>query len=279
MRLVRKLSRLSFCVSSRKARRLSTTLLRFLSSSMILAWTVLPTYGLQVAHTAQLDERCGQEATQADVDDEAALDDLDDRTLDHAVGFLDLLDGAPCTLVLGTLLRQDQTAFLVLLGEDEGLDRIAQRDDLVRVDVVADAELASRDDALALVADVEQHFVLVDLDDDAVDELAVLDVDHGAGDGIGEGHAEIVGRRSRGGCSCPLRRRCPWHRWLTEEVEVSDKGRSLSDRNTEGPADSGPGRIPAHLPGRGIRRGARSPGIQRSPSWASPCRKRPAPRC
>ena len=45
LRLVRKLSRLSFCVSSRKARRLSTTLLRFLSSSMILACTVLPTYG------------------------------------------------------------------------------------------------------------------------------------------------------------------------------------------------------------------------------------------
>jgi hypothetical protein len=113
----------------------------------------------EVADTAQLDERRGQEAAQADVDDETALDDLDDRTLDGAFGFLDLLDGAPCTLVLRTLLRQDQAAFLVLLGEDERLDGVAQRDDLVRVDVVADAQLASRDDTLALVADVEQHLV------------------------------------------------------------------------------------------------------------------------
>jgi hypothetical protein len=41
---------------------------------------------------------------------------------DDAFGFLDLLDGAPGTLVLGTLLGQDQAAFLVFLGEDEGLD-------------------------------------------------------------------------------------------------------------------------------------------------------------
>ena len=37
--------------------------------------------------------------------------------------------------------------------------------DLVRVDVVADRQLLGRDDALGLEADVEQHFVAVDLDD------------------------------------------------------------------------------------------------------------------
>src|ERR687892_309147 len=35
--------------------------------------------GLQVAHPAQLDERGGPEPPQADVEDQAALDDLDDR--------------------------------------------------------------------------------------------------------------------------------------------------------------------------------------------------------
>ena len=60
-------------------------------------------------------------------------------------------------------------------------------------------QLTSRDDAFALVADVEQDLVLVDLDDGAVDELAVLDVDHRAVDGIGEGHAEIVGDDLAGG--------------------------------------------------------------------------------
>ena len=54
--------------------------------------------------------------------------------------------------------------------------------------------LSSRlgDDALALVADVEQHFVLVDLDHGAVDDLTVFDFDDRAGDGIGEAHAEVV---------------------------------------------------------------------------------------
>ena len=147
----------------------------------------------EVADTAQLDQRRRQEATQADVDDEAALDDLDHRTLDGALGLLDLLDRAPRPLVLRPLLAEQQPTFLVLLLEDERLDLVADGDDLVRVDVVADAQLAGEDHALALVPDVEQHLVLVDLDDGAGDELTVLDVDERAVDGVGERHAEIVG--------------------------------------------------------------------------------------
>ena len=89
---------------------------------------------------------------------------------------------APGPLVLGPLLGQDQPAFLVLLLEDEGLDLVAERHDLGGVDVVADRQLAAGDHALGLVADVEQDLVLVDLDDRALDDLAVLDLDHGAGD-------------------------------------------------------------------------------------------------
>ena len=80
---------------------------------------------LQVADPTHLDQRGGQEAAQADVDDQAALDDLDDRAGDDAVLFLDLLDRAPGALVLGALLGQDQAAFLVLLLEDQGLDLVA----------------------------------------------------------------------------------------------------------------------------------------------------------
>ena len=125
LRLARNSSRCSFCVSSSHARRDSTTLLRFLSSSMILASSVLPDVGLQVAHAAQLDERGGQEAAEADVEDEAALDDLDHRAGDDAVLLLDPLDVAPGPLVLGPLLGQDQPALLVLLREDERLDLVA----------------------------------------------------------------------------------------------------------------------------------------------------------
>ena len=148
--------------------------------------------GLQVAHPAQLDERCGQEAAQADVEDQAALDDLDDRAADDAVLFLDLLDVAPGPLVLGPLLGQDQAALLVLLLEDEGFDLVAHADDLGGIDVVADRQLAGGDHALGLVADVEQDLVPVDLDDRALDDLAVLDLDHRAVDGVLERHAAEV---------------------------------------------------------------------------------------
>ena len=179
-------------------------MLRFLSSSMILASMRAADVGLQVAHPAQLDERGGQEAAEADVEDEAALDDLDDRAGDDAVLFLDLLDVAPGPLVLGPLLGQDEPAFLVLLGEDEGLDLVAERHDLVGVDVVADRQLAAGDHALGLVADVEQDLVPVDLDDRALDELAVLDRHHGAVDGVVEAAAEVVVGDLAGGVGAVL---------------------------------------------------------------------------
>src|SRR5690606_18093837 len=86
---------------------------------------------LQVADAAHLDQRRRQEAAQADVQDQAALDDLDDGTGDRLVLLLEVLDGAPGTLVLGALLGQDQAAFLVLLGEDQGVDLVTDLDHLV----------------------------------------------------------------------------------------------------------------------------------------------------
>ena len=131
---------------------------------------------LEVTDPTHLDQRRGKEATESDVEDQAALDDLDDRALDDAVGLLDLFDRAPGALVLCALLRQDQAAVLVLLLEDEGLDLVADRDDLGGIDVVLDGQLARGDDALGLVADVEQDLVAVDLDDRALDDVAVVEV-------------------------------------------------------------------------------------------------------
>ncbi len=99
---------------------------------------------LEVAHAAHLDQRGGQEAAQPDVEDQAALDHLDDRAGDDAVLLLDLLDRAPGAFVLCALLGQDQPALLVLLLEDQGLDLVADLDDLVGVDVVLDARARAR---------------------------------------------------------------------------------------------------------------------------------------
>ena len=151
--------------------------------------------GLQVAHPAQLDERCGEEAAQADVEDETTLDDLDDRALDDALVLLDLLDVAPRALVLRPLLGQDETTFLVLLLEDKGLDLLTERDDLVGIDVVADAQLAAGDHAFGLEADVEQDLVLVDFHHRSLDDVAVVELDDRGGDGIFERQSlEIVQR-------------------------------------------------------------------------------------
>ena len=158
-----------------------------------------PDVGLEVTHPAQLDQRGGQEAPQPDVEDQAALDDLDDRAFDDSVGLLDLLDRAPGPLVLGPLLGQDEPALLVLLLEDKGLDHVAGGHDLVGVHVVADGELAVGDDPFRLVADVEEDLVLVDLDHGAGDDVALVELDDGPRDGVGEGHAaEVVAHHLQG---------------------------------------------------------------------------------
>ena len=86
---------------------------------------------------------------------------------------------APGLLEAGALLGQDQPAVLVLLGEDQRVDLLAQLDLVVRVDRLADRELVERDDALALVADVDQDLVLVDPDDLAGHDVALLEGDDG----------------------------------------------------------------------------------------------------
>ena len=141
---------------------------------MILASISLPTYGWR-SRTRRISTRRGEEAAQADVEDEATLDDLDDGAGDDAVLLLDLLDRAPGALVLRTL-GQNQATLLVLLLEDQGLDLVADGDDLVGVDVVLDGQLARGDDALGLVADVEQDLVPVDLDDATLDDVAIVEV-------------------------------------------------------------------------------------------------------
>ncbi len=83
--------------------------------------------GGEVLDATKVDERRRQEAAQADVEDETALDDLDDLALDVLAGRELLFDLAPGTLVLGALLGEDETAVLVFLLEDESLDRHRRR--------------------------------------------------------------------------------------------------------------------------------------------------------
>ena len=119
----------------------------------------------KIANTTHLNEGCGKEATQTDIQDQAALDDLDDGTGNNAVFFLDLLDLSPCALVLCTLLGQEQATFLVLLLENQGLDLITNGNHIIRVDIVLDGKLAREDNTLGLGANVKKDLIVVNLDD------------------------------------------------------------------------------------------------------------------
>ena len=191
---VRKLCRTSDCVCSSQAAAGQHDVVAVLVQLDDLGLELHPDVGLKITNAAHLDQRCGQEAAQADVDDQAALDDLDHATGDDAVLFLDLFDRAPGALVLSPLLGQDQPTFLVLFLLDQGLDLIADADHIERVDVVLDGELFGRDDTFGLVTDVEQDLVTVDLDHGAGDDIAVVEILDRCVDGREKcfGRAEVV---------------------------------------------------------------------------------------
>src|SRR5665213_3539723 len=157
-----------------------------------LGFDGLADVGLELTHAAKLDQRRGQESTQANVDDESALDDLDDDALDDLVAILQLFDVAPGLFVLRALLGEDESTLLVLLLQDEALDALAQRDNVRRIGVIANGEFSGRDDALGLEADVQEDFVVVDLHDGAGDEVAVFEFEHAVADEGGEVGADHV---------------------------------------------------------------------------------------
>ena len=91
-----------------------------------LALDLLAEVLVEVLHAADVDQRGGQEAAHAEVDDQAALDDLDHGALDRLAGLGGGLDAAPGALEAGALLGQDQAAVLVLLGEHQRVDLLAE---------------------------------------------------------------------------------------------------------------------------------------------------------
>ena len=81
----------------------------------------------------------------------------------------------PRELEARALLGEDQPAFGVLLREHERVDLFADLYLVLGVDRAANRELGDRDHAFRLVADVDENLVLVDADDRAVDDLALVD--------------------------------------------------------------------------------------------------------
>ena len=169
---------------------------------------------VEILDAADVDERRRQEAAHAEVEDETALDDLDHLAVDGLAALGGSLDRLPGELEARALLREEETPLGVLLRHHERVDLVADRDLVGRVHVPADRELRDRDDALGLVADVDEHLVLVDAHDRPMDDLALVDRREGAlvvGDqlpvgafgpdaslGLGRGFERVVRHRSAG---------------------------------------------------------------------------------
>ena len=144
-----------------------------------LAAKLLAEKFVEVLHAPDVDERRRQEPAYAEVEDEPALDDLDHLAVDRLAGLCCGLDALPRKLEAGALLREDEAPLGVLLREDERVDLLADRDLVGRVHRPADRQLGNGDDAFRLVADVDEHLVLVDAHDRAVHDLALVDLREG----------------------------------------------------------------------------------------------------
>src|SRR5215207_3350459 len=130
---------------------------------------------VEVLDAADVYERGGQEPTHAQIEDQAALHDLDHGPFDRLSALRRPLDALPRHLETGALLREDEPAVGVLLRHHERVDLVADVDLVGRVDRTSNRQLGNGDDAFGLVADVDQDFVLVDAYDLAAHDLALVD--------------------------------------------------------------------------------------------------------
>src|SRR5262249_49031245 len=81
---------------------------------------------VEVLHAADVHERRRQEAADAEIEDQSALDDLDHAAVDGLARLGGALDRLPRELEARALLREDQTPLGVLLRQHERVDLVAQ---------------------------------------------------------------------------------------------------------------------------------------------------------
>ena len=136
----------------------------------------------KILDTTEVNKGCRQEATEANVKNQAALNNLDNLALNGLTSAELILNCLPSTLVLSTLLGENQTALFVLFLENKSLDVLTQGDDLCRVNVFTNRKLTSRNNALRLVANVYEDLIALNLDDGAVDKISLIKIGNSAVD-------------------------------------------------------------------------------------------------
>ncbi len=127
---------------------------------------------VEVADRLAPDLRRGDEATHAEVDEDAALDDLSNRRFDDFVVIVRGDDFFPRLERPGAAFTQEERTVLVVDPVDHDLKRVA---DLELFGVDGKAEFAEGQRALGFAADVDEQFVLILRDDDAGEHLAFVE--------------------------------------------------------------------------------------------------------
>ncbi len=128
-----------------------------------------------VRRPADVHLRGRQKDVDADVDEQAAFDLARDQAGDD-IALLMLGDNVfPFLLPFGLAVTEDDRAALVLDGVEQDLNLFA---DLRGVDLVVAliVPLLQGDDALALVADIDDHIVADNVDDAALDDFVDLEI-------------------------------------------------------------------------------------------------------
>ncbi len=148
-----------------------------------------------VADRPDIDLRARQERHRAvEVDREAALDLVEDDALDLLVALERLLELAPALLAPCLVARQHRFAERVLDPLEIDLDLVA---DLELALAARSGELADRDAALGLQADIDDGHVLLDGDDGSLDDGPFVQI--ALGERLLEHRGKIFVRRRSSG--------------------------------------------------------------------------------
>src|SRR5688500_9140973 len=128
---------------------------------------------VDVGYAAKSDLRSGKERVHShEIDDNAALDLLDERSGNRLIVFVRDADALPYAHEVGFLLGEDDGALHVLQVLEEDFDFVT------RLEVGEVLELFERDRALGLEADVEDHEIVADIQHTGFDDLAFFDRGH-----------------------------------------------------------------------------------------------------
>ncbi len=129
---------------------------------------------VEVAYRAHVDLRARQECfeTVEELHDHTALDTAYDRTFDNLFVLVDLFDALPAADLVGLLFRQHKLALAVFLVIKVDLDGVAA--------LQVFAKLVTRNDAITLVADIDDNVIVAHLEHPALHDILLPHIDAGA---------------------------------------------------------------------------------------------------